>query len=256
MIESPNFRMDGRIALITGAGRGIGLAIARALASVGCAVAIQDIELSIAQAEVDRLKADGAKAVSLGGDLADLSLAQRTVRETVDALGGLHVLVNNGSIQATKQWTKVTAEEAERQHRANVMTPMLLCQQAAPIFKKQAWGRIVNLGSVQQRTGNPDMLPYSMSKAALVHLTTALAKDLAPDGITVNTLAPGYYNTFRNQADLGTEEQRRKAGERFIPMRRVGEPNDVAGAALLLCSDAGAYITGQTLYVDGGITAH
>jgi NAD(P)-dependent dehydrogenase (short-subunit alcohol dehydrogenase family) len=256
MIESPNFRMDGRVALVTGAGRGIGLAIARTLASVGCAVAIQDIERSIAQAEVDRLTVDGAKAVALGGDLADLSFAEGAVSETVNALGGLHVLVNNGSIQATKHWTKVTAAEAERQHRANVIAPLLLCQQAVPIFRKRAWGRIVNVGSVQQRIGNPEMLPYSMSKAALMHLTTALAKDLAPDGITVNTLAPGYYNTFRNRADLGTEEQRRKAGERFIPMRRVGEPNDVAGAALLLCSDAGAYITGQTLYVDGGITAH
>jgi NAD(P)-dependent dehydrogenase (short-subunit alcohol dehydrogenase family) len=95
-----------------------------------------------------------------------------------------------------------------------------------------------------------------MSKAALVHLTTALAKDLAREGITVNTIGPGYFNTFRNRNELGTGEQRRKAGQRHIPEGRVGEPNDVVGAALLLCSDAGAYITGQTLYVDGGITAH
>jgi NAD(P)-dependent dehydrogenase (short-subunit alcohol dehydrogenase family) len=134
--------------------------------------------------------------------------------------------------------------------------PTLLCQQVVPVFKAQRWGRIVNIGSVQQRSGNPDMLPYSMSKAALVHLTTALAKDLARDGITVNTIAPGYFNTYRNRNELGTEEQRRKAGQRHIPEGRVGEPDDVIGAALLLCSDAGAYITGQTLYVDGGLTAH
>ncbi len=256
MIESPNFRMEGRVALITGAGRGIGLAIARALASVGCAVAIQDIELDIASAEVERLRADGASAIALGGDLSELTLVGRAIRETAEALGGLHVLVNNGSIQATNHWTQVTPEEAEKQHRANVLAPLLLCQQAALIFKAQRWGRIVNIGSVQQRSGNPDMLPYSMSKAALVHLTTALAKDLARDGVTVNTIAPGYFNTHRNQAALGTEEQRRKAGEKHIPAGRVGEPDDVAGAALLLCSDAGAYITGQTLFVDGGITAH
>jgi NAD(P)-dependent dehydrogenase (short-subunit alcohol dehydrogenase family) len=248
--------MDRRIALVTGAGRGIGLAIARALASVGCIVAIQDIELDVARAEVEKLRAAGANAHAIGGDLTDLSFAEQLVREAVGALGGLHVLVNNGSIQQTKHWTKMTPGEMEKQHRANVVMPLLLCQQAVPIFRVQRWGRIVNIGSVQQRSGNPDMLPYSMSKAALVHLTTALAKDLARDGITVNTIAPGYFNTYRNRNELGTEEQRRKAGERHIPVGRVGEPDDVAGTALLLCSDAGAYITGQTLYVDGGLTAH
>jgi glucose 1-dehydrogenase len=256
MNDSPNFRMDGRTALITGAARGIGLSIARALASVGCSVAIQDIDLDIGRAEVERLRTDGVKAIALGGDISDLALAEQVVRETTIALGGLHVLVNNGSIQTAKHWTKVTPEEAERQHRTNVLTPLVLCQQVVPIFKSQRWGRIVNIGSVQQRSGNPEMLPYSMSKAALVHLTVALAKDLARDGVTVNTIAPGYFNTLRNRAALGTEEQRRTAGERHIPIGRVGEPDDVAGAALLLCSDAGAYITGQTLYVDGGITAH
>jgi glucose 1-dehydrogenase len=255
-MDSPNFRMDGRVALITGSGRGIGLAIASALASAGCAVAIQDIELDVAKQEVDRLRAAGAKAVALGGDLTDLSLAERLVREAVDQLGGLHVLVNNGSIQQTKHWLNVTPEEAEAQYRANVLMPLLFCQQAVPILKEQRWGRIVNIGSVQQRSGNPQMLPYSMSKAALVHLTTALAKDLAREGITVNTLAPGWFNTLRNVEHLGDPDRRREAGERHIPMGRIGEPHDAAGAALLLCSDAGAYITGQTIYVDGGLTAH
>src|SRR5918993_2950065 len=110
-MDSPNFRMDGRIALVTGAARGIGLAIARALASVGCAVAIQDIELDIASTEVERLRADGAKAAALGGDLTDLARAERMVDETVQALGGLHVLVNNGSIQAWTDWTTVTPDD-------------------------------------------------------------------------------------------------------------------------------------------------
>jgi NAD(P)-dependent dehydrogenase (short-subunit alcohol dehydrogenase family) len=256
MIEAPNFRMDGRVALITGAGRGIGLAIARALASAGAAIAIQDIDLDVARSEAENLRAGGARAVALGGDLGDASFASQAVRETVDALGGLHVLINNGSIQSSMPWREVTPEEMERQYRANVITPLLLCQQAVPIMKKQGWGRIVNIGSVQQRSGNPGMLPYSMSKAALFHLTTALARDLARTGITVNTIAPGWFNTLRNEEYLGDPQRRREAGEKHIPMGRIGEPSDVAGAALLLCSDAGAYITGQTVYVDGGLTAH
>lgn len=247
--------MHGRAALVTGAGRGIGLAIARALASVGCAVAIQDMNLDVAAAEVETLRAAGATAHAIGGDLADLGIAERLIGECVNALGGLHVLVNNGSVQQTKHWTEITAHEVERQHRANVIMPLLLCQRAVPIFKRQAWGRIINIGSVQQRTGNARMLAYSMSKGALVHLTTALAKDLARDGITVNTVAPGWFNTLRNREQLGDPERRREAGERHIPMGRIGEPNDVAGAALLLCGDAGAYITGQTIFVDGGLTA-
>ena len=255
-METPNFRMDGRVALVTGAGRGIGLAMARALASVGCAVAIQDIEVDVAQAEAEKLRAEGVKAFALGGDVTDLALPPKLVGETVEKLGGLHVLINNAAIQAKKHWSELTVNDAQRQYNANVLTPLLLCQQAVPIFKRQRWGRIVNVGSIQQRSGNAHMLPYSMSKAAVAHLTQALAKDLARDGITVNTISPGYFNTLRNTDHLGTEQQRREAGERHVPMGRIGEPDDCAGAALLLCSDAGAYITGQTLFVDGGLNAH
>ena len=252
-MESPDFRLDGRAALITGAGRGIGLGIAHALASAGCAVAVQDVNLDVAEQAARELRAAGATAVALGGDVAQLATAELLVDDTLRELGGLHILINNASIQDHKPWTELTPDDFERQFRANVITPTLLCQRAIPIFKKQRWGRIVNVGSVQQRAGNPTMLPYSMSKAALDHLTTALAKDLAADGITVNCIAPGYFNTLRNERQLGDPEGRERAG-RNIPLGRVGEPRDCGGTALLLCSAAGEYITGQTIYVDGGIS--
>lgn len=250
----PKLRLDDRVALITGSGRGIGLGIARGLASAGCAVAIQDIDLDVAQREAQAIIAGGGRAVALGGDITDLSLPCEAIAQTVRQLGGLHILINNAAIQLAKDWTDFTIEEITRQVNADFISPILFCQQAAAIFKRQHFGRIINIGSIQQRSGNPDMLPYSMSKAALENLTRGLARVLAPDGITVNLLAPGYFNTWRNRDDFKTPQDLIERGRTYVPSGRIGEPEDCAGIALLLCSDAGEYITGQTIYVDGGMS--
>ena len=253
-MQGPNFRMDGRAALITGAARGIGLAIAKALAAAGCGVAIQDIDIEIARAEAQAILQAGGKAIALGGDIADLSLPPRLVQEAVRQLGGLHVLVNNAAIQSIRPWLQLPVQEIAAQVNADFVFPILLCQQAVPIFRAQGWGRILNIGSVQQRKGNPDMLPYAMCKAALENMTRALARGLAADGITVNLLAPGYFNTWRNRGDFRSPQELIDKGRQYVPLGRIGEPDDCAGAALLLCSDAGGYITGQSIYIDGGIS--
>ena len=251
-MDAPNFNLHNRVALITGAGRGIGLGIAKALASAGCAVAVQDRDEQVARQEAAALEKSGVRTMALGGDITDVTVADSLVRATVDNLGGLHILINNASIQSHQHWTQLDVAEFDRTMHANLFTPIRLCQAAEPILRKQRWGRIVNVGSIQQMTGNETMLAYAMSKAALENMTIALARDLAGDGITVNNLAPGYFHTIRNP-QLATAEQRRQAGER-IPAGRVGEPPDAGGIALLLCSDAGGYITGQTIYIDGGIS--
>lgn len=253
MVNGPSFDLTEKVALITGAGRGIGLAIARALASAGCAIAIQDIDLQVAQAEADKMNNEGGQAVALGGDINDLSLPPKLVEQTLVHLGGIHILVNNASIQATMPWTKVDQTDFDRTMHANVLFPIMLCQQVEPIFRRQEWGRVLNIGSIQQKYGNEHMLSYAMSKSALESLTLALSRDLAPHA-TVNCIAPGYYNTHRNVKALGSKEGRDRAGEK-MPLQRVGEPQDAAGMALLLCSEAGSYITGQTIYVDGGLSA-
>jgi NAD(P)-dependent dehydrogenase (short-subunit alcohol dehydrogenase family) len=252
--DTPDFRLDGRVALVTGAARGIGLGIVYALASAGCAVAIQDVDLGEAKKRARELNGGrtDVRAIALGGDVANPSLAEMLVRRTVESLGGLHILVNNAAIQNRKRWTDVDLKEFDRTFHANIAMPMRLCAAAEPIFCRQHWGRILNIGSIQQQDGNENMLPYAMSKAALANMTIALARDLAPVGVTVNLLAPGYFHTVRNPR-LRTEAGRRDAGSR-IPARRVGEPRDIAGAALLLCSPAGEYITGQVIYVDGGLS--
>jgi NAD(P)-dependent dehydrogenase (short-subunit alcohol dehydrogenase family) len=246
------FRMDGKVALITGAARGIGLGMAEGLASVGCAIAIQDIESSIAREAAEKLNASfNVKTIALGGDIGDTSLPKALVETTLDQLGGIHVLINNAAIQSQQSWLDLSVEQMERELRADLIAPILLCQQVAPIFQKQRWGRIINVGSIQQRSGNAGMLPYSLSKAALEKLTTALSRVLIKDQITVNNIAPGWFNTLRNRHDLSSPQITSERGKN-VPIGRVGEPQDCAGAAMLLCSDAGAYITGQTIYVAGG----
>ena len=194
-----SFDMTGRVALITGAGRGIGKGIALGLASYGCAVAIQDIELDVAQKVADEIKASGARALALGGDVGDLSLLEKWIEQTQSELGGLHVLINNAAIQKEGSWLEEAPEEFEREWRANLLGPIRLSQLSVPIFKAQKWGRIVNVGSIQGKSGNAGMLPYAMSKAALENMTKGLARDLGEHGITINMISPGYFNTWRNR---------------------------------------------------------
>lgn len=250
----PNFSLQGRVALITGAGRGIGLGIAQALAAAGAAVAIQDIDLDVAKAEADKLNSTQTRAIALGGDIRDPNHAAHWIDRTVEQLGGLHILVNNAAIQSQQPWLEVKLELMEEQFRANLFTPIVLCQRAVPIFRQQKFGRIVNVGSIQQRSGNAGMLPYSLTKSALATMTKALARATVKDGITVNLIAPGFFRTLRNWSSFETEEKAKRSDD-WVPMGRAGEPEDVAGLALLLCSDAGSYITGQSIFVDGGMSA-
>ena len=256
MASPSSTELQGRCALVTGAGRGIGLAIARRLAESGCAVAIQDIERDVAAREAEQIAADtGARTLALGGDATDLASAQAWMEAAVAGLGALHILVNNAAIQKEGSWLDLSREDIERQVRADFVLPILLCQQAVPLLRRAGWGRILNVGSIQQKAGNPQMLAYAMSKAALENMTRALGRELAGENITVNLIAPGYIDTFRNRKNFRSEEDKEKAG-RGIPAGRLGQPEDCAGLAMLLCSEAGSYITGQSIFVDGGLSAH
>jgi glucose 1-dehydrogenase len=248
------FDLTGRSALLTGAGRGIGLALARTLAGAGCAVAVQDIDGAVARSAADGINAAGGRAVAFDGDLGDLSLPARLVAEAADALGGLHVLVNNGSIQIPRPWIEAVPVDMERQLRVNLVSPVLFCQQVVPIFRRQRFGRIVNVGSVQQRRANPAMLAYSLSKGGLEKLTLGLARELAKDNITVNQIAPGWINhTVRNRGDFASQADVERIASEAVPMGRIGEPEDLCGVVLLMCSDAGSYMTGQNVFIDGAM---
>jgi NAD(P)-dependent dehydrogenase (short-subunit alcohol dehydrogenase family) len=251
LLQQPAFDLTGRVALLTGAGRGIGLGIARAMASFGAAVAIQDIDVETAGREAAAIVAAGGKAIALGGDVTDLSLPEKVVGEVTAQLGRLDILVNNAAIQSVAPWTTVAVEDVERQYRANIVSPLLFSRLAAEAFRRSGYGRIINIGSVQGRRGSPNMLAYSMSKAALANFNSGLARSLAKEKFTVNLIAPGWINTYRNRADFPDEQTLREKGK-HIPLGRVGEPEDFGGIAVLLASEAGSFITGQVFYVDGG----
>jgi NAD(P)-dependent dehydrogenase (short-subunit alcohol dehydrogenase family) len=251
-MQSVNFDLSGKVALLTGAGRGLGLGTAMGLAKHGAAVAIQDIDLAVATEAADKLVAEGVRAIPLGGDITNLSICPGLVEQTVARLGGIHILINNAAIQTRQHWTEIQPEQAIHTWTANLLAPLRLCQLAYPHFQKQKWGRIINLSSVQSRHRNGHMLTYAMSKAALEYLTRALARDLGPDGITINAIAPGWMDTYRNRNDWPDEMTKAENGKR-IPVGRVGRFDDTAGAAVFLASDAGSYITGETLFVTGGM---
>jgi NAD(P)-dependent dehydrogenase (short-subunit alcohol dehydrogenase family) len=252
MFSLDQFRVDGRVTLVTGAGRGIGLAIAQALAMGGAKVAIQDIDLDVATAEAQALTAQGHTAIALGGDAKVIADADDWVKRTTEQLGPIDILVNNASIQSSRPLEEWTPDQVDELLRANVTSPWRVTQLVIPHMREQQWGRILNIGSIQAIRGYLGMGPYSASKAAIHNFTNAFARALGKDGITVNCIAPGYYNTYRNRDHFAKHHAQNNKVD-WLPLRRVGEPVDCAGAALLLCSDAGSYITGAVLHVDGGM---
>lgn len=235
-------------ALITGSSRGIGRAIALALAKDGFEVLIHCAN-TIEKAEQVRKEIED-RGGSAGVIHADLSNPKETAR-LAEEMGEIDVLILNASVQIKKHWDKITVEEAEKQMQCNYISSLQLIQAAVPHMKKAGWGRIVTVGSVQEVKPHPDMLVYSASKASQTNTVRSLSVQLAGYGITVNNLAPGVIYTDRNMEALADPVYAEKVTQ-SIPCGFYGTPEDCTGAVRLLCSDAGRYITGQSLYVDGG----
>lgn len=246
------FDLSGKRALVTGASRGIGRALALGLANAGADVAVHYASNRTAGDEVvTEIRSMGRRSAGIGKNLADADCADVIWDAVRNAFGAVDILVLNASQQIPNPWEQITAEEFNLQMNINVRASMLLMQRAAPAMRLSGWGRILTIGSVQERKPHPDMLVYSASKAAQTAMAQSLAAQLAPEGITVNNLAPGVILTDRN-ADAFADEKYRNKVTGMIPAGYWGIPEDCVGATLLLCSDAGRYITGQNLFVDGG----
>ena len=246
------FRLTGRTALVTGARREIGRAIALGLAGAGARLAIHHAgtaeECRDAAAVVQEIQAMGGEASAFGQDFAQDSAGQH-LAAAVTAWTPIDILVLNASIELPEGFQAITRDHFDRQIAVNLRTTLELLQALVPPMAERGWGRVVTIGSVQQERPHPAMFVYAATKAAQLNWTLNLARQFGGQGVTVNNLAPGAILTARNRDQMAVE------GETLmqrIPVGRLGRPDDLVGAALLLCSEAGSYINGVNLFVDGG----
>ena len=248
--------LEEKRALVTGAGsRGIGRAIAAALGAEGADVAVHYFgDGRVALELVDRLHASGRRAVALPADLADPTAARALVRRAIDDLGALDVVVCCAAVLSRVPFLELTDAEWDRVHAVNLRGYFAIGQEAARhMVARGAGGRIIMVSSVNQVTVNRGIAHYAATKGGVMQLAKAMALELAPAGVTVNLIAPGTIETDLNRAFLAQPENR-QAKLRLIPMDRIGGPEDVAGAAVFLASEAAGYVTGATIVVDGGLT--
>lgn len=243
--------LDKKVALVTGAGRGIGKAIALKYAQEGADVAITDInETPEALAFISELEALGVRAKLYVSNAADFKAAHDVVDQIVADFGRLDVLVNNAGITRDGLMMRMSEEQWDLVINVNLKSAFNLIHAATPVMMKQRSGSIINMASVVGVSGNAGQANYSASKAGMIGLAKSIAKELGSRGIRANAIAPGFIITDMTHA---LSDEVRKQWEAQIPARRGGTPEDVAGVATFLASDLSAYVTGQTIHVCGGM---
>ena len=256
--------LTGRVAMVTGAGRGIGKSAAARLAGNGATVVVVDRDAEAAERAAREIASTGARVAARTVDVAQREQVDDLVRLTSDELGRIDILVNNAGVAQTRHGLELSSDDIDRVFRVNVRGVLWCMQAVAPQMIKQKYGRIVNLASIAGKTGSPYSLHYNASKAAVISMTRSAALDLARHSVTVNAVCPGYVDTDlstqvgQEYENLGlmSADERQRASIAQIPLGRMTTPDEVSGVIAFLASDDAAYMTGQAINFTGGWMVH
>jgi 3-oxoacyl-[acyl-carrier protein] reductase len=242
--------LENRKAVVTGAGRGIGKAIASRLTDLGADVAVADIDRETADATARELAAKGRRALGYQLDVSDSEAVSQVFKRIIEDLGGIDILVNNAGLTRDNLIIRMSQEQWDLVMDVNLKGAFNCIRAAIRPMMSQRYGRVINIASIVGQTGNAGQANYAASKAGLIALTRTVAKEFGSRGITANAVAPGYIET--PMTDCLTEKVREEFASRIL-LGRFGRPEDVANVVAFLASDDGDYITGQTINVDGGM---
>lgn len=247
--------MDGKVALITGAGAGMGVATARLFGEAGAKVVCADLVLGNAQDTAAAIEEAGGTALAVEADVSDPISVQQLTEQTISAYGGVDAVVNNAGVTLFRPLTETTDEDWDRVLGVNLKAAFLLSRAVVPIMRERDGGSIVNIASTNGVQGMRDHVAYCASKGGVVNLTRALALELAPVGVRVNCVCPGGIDTGMFAEATGGDEAVLERVVATIPAGRIGQPAEVGSASLFLCSAEASYINGAVIVVDGGFSS-
>lgn len=249
-----NIDLDGNTALVTGAGRGLGKAIALSLSKAGAKVALGARSTDQLDLTAHEITQAGGDVIAVSTDVTKADSVEKLVSRTVDAFGGLQIVVNNAGIERARPLLQCSQEDWDRVMEVNLRGVFLVTRTAGPHLIENKWGRVLNMASVGGTIAGPNNASYHASKAGVILFTKSLALEWARYNITVNALAPGYFESDMLDSLMENEDRKDKF-RKVIPVRRFGNPKELGPLAVYLCSELSAYITGQAIIIDGGLSA-
>ena len=255
MVSKHLFDLAGKTAVVTGGGTGLGRATVDVLARAGANVVIAAPQIELIERVAEELRAFGAAALALPTDVRDSAGVEAMAARAAECFAGVDILVNNAAIYPSRPWHEVTEEEWDEVIAVNLKGCFLCARAVYPSMKARGWGRIINIASITFLLGFPLLIHYVSSKGGIVGFTRALAREVGPDNVTVNCIAPGAFPTAAEEIHPDPEGYTRYVLENQC-LKRRGRPEDIGNAVLFLASDAASFITGQTIAVHGGWAMH